>query len=189
MNDAPHDGRHDRTRERAARVIYEAPIGEYVGREGAEVLAQYAGEERSLADREMLYRAGDPSDAFFIVTDGRLALVREGNEQNPEVIIHVLERGDLIGEQSFLGGTRHATSCVALGAARVPAVPGGRHDAAHRSSTHGCSTTSCGGHRPGATRRPRSAGSAWRWRTTWPRRAGGTERRVRPRRRTAWRRS
>ncbi|MEZ5095908.1 MAG: cyclic nucleotide-binding domain-containing protein [Nocardioides sp.] len=119
MNDAPHDGRHDRTRERAARVIYEAPIGEYVGREGAEVLAQYAGEERSLADREMLYRAGDPSDAFFIVTDGRLALVREGNEQNPEVIIHVLERGDLIGEQSFLGGTRHATSCVALGAARV----------------------------------------------------------------------
>lgn len=110
---------NDLTQDRAARAIYEAPIGEYVGRAGAEVLAQYAGAELTLTDRETLFRAGDPGDAFYIVTGGRLALVREGNDQNPEVIIHVLDRGDLVGEQSFLGGTRHAVTCLALGDARV----------------------------------------------------------------------
>lgn len=110
---------NDRSREKAARVIYEAPIGEYVGRGGAEVLAQYAGDECTLPDRKVLFRAGDPSDAFFIVTGGRLALIREGNDENPEVIIHVLDPGDLVGEQSFLGGTRHSITCVALGEARV----------------------------------------------------------------------
>ncbi len=105
--------------ERVARTIYEAPLGKYMGRDGSEVLAQYAGAELELHDREPLYRKGEPGKAFYIVTRGRLAMVREGTDHRKELILHVLEEGDMTGELTFVDGTQHTVTCIALGDASV----------------------------------------------------------------------
>jgi CRP/FNR family transcriptional regulator, cyclic AMP receptor protein len=105
--------------DRIATTIYEAPLGQYIGRNGAEVLARFATEELQLADKEPLFRKGEYAEAFFIVTSGRLALMREKGKNRPEVIIHVLEPGDMVGELSAIDGTQHTVTCCALGDATV----------------------------------------------------------------------
>lgn len=94
-------------------------IGAYIGREGAEVLAEFAGEEVHLVDQEFLFHKADYAETFYIVTGGRLAFVREATKSKPQVIIHVLERGDLCGELSFIDGNQYTVSCCALGQAAV----------------------------------------------------------------------
>ncbi len=105
--------------DRVATTIYEAPLGAYLGREGAEVLAEFAGDEARLSDKEFLFHQGDHAETFYIVTGGRLAFVKEATSSRPEVIIHVLEQGDLCGEMSFIDGGEYTVSCCALGAAEV----------------------------------------------------------------------
>jgi len=101
------------------RVTRRAPIGSYIGREGAEVLAEFAGEEMQLADKEFLFHRGEYAKTFYIVVGGRLAFVREASATRPEVIFHVLEKGDLCGELSFIDGSQYPVSCCALGPAAV----------------------------------------------------------------------
>lgn len=100
----------DTTLDRIAAIIYQAPLGQYVGREGAETLAGYAGEEVNLADGEPLFRRGDRAETFYVVTSGRLAVVREETTQRPELVLHVLEAGDMVGELSFIDGTPHTVT-------------------------------------------------------------------------------
>lgn len=101
--------------DRIATLIYQAPLGTYLGRGGAEVLAQYAGREVQLADGEYLFHKGDPGDTFYLLTAGRMAVVREQTRQRAEVILHVLEQGDMVGELSFIDGTDHTVSIRAFG--------------------------------------------------------------------------
>jgi CRP-like cAMP-binding protein len=105
--------------DRIATTIYEAPLGQYIGRDGAEVLARFATQELRLKDKEPLFRKGEFAEAFFIVTGGRFALVREKGSSGPEVIIHVLEPGDMVGELSAIDGTQHTVTCCALGDANA----------------------------------------------------------------------
>ena len=105
--------------DRIAAMIYEAPIGEYIGRAGAEVFARRAASEQKLGDGEYLYRRGDSAEAFFILTAGRLGLVRDRNRVGKEFVVHVLEKGDLVGELSFFDQTPHTLSVRALGDAAV----------------------------------------------------------------------
>jgi CRP-like cAMP-binding protein len=105
--------------DRIATTIYEAPIGTYIGREGAEVMAKLAGDERALKDREALFHKGEHASTFYIVTAGRLAFIREAGPNHPEMVLHVLEKGDLVGELSFIDGTEYTVTCAALGDATV----------------------------------------------------------------------
>lgn len=105
--------------DRVATMIYEAPLGEYIGRDGATILAERAATERRLKDDEFLFRQGEDSSGFYIVTEGRLALVRETSKVGKEMIVHVLEKGDLVGELSFIDQTPHRLSVRALGEASV----------------------------------------------------------------------
>ncbi|MEW5886061.1 MAG: cyclic nucleotide-binding domain-containing protein [Pseudomonadota bacterium] len=109
----------EREVERIASLIYEAPLGEYIGRDGAAVLAAHAGREHRLQDGEFLFHQGDLTNSFYIVTEGRLALVREKTQTRREVTVHVLEKGDLVGELSFIDQTPHHLSVRALGDAAV----------------------------------------------------------------------
>jgi CRP-like cAMP-binding protein len=109
----------EKTYDRVATTIYEAPIGAYIGREGAEVLARFASDEVRLADKEFLFHQGDHARTFYLVVGGRLAFVREETANRPEVIMHVLEKGDLCGEASFIDGSEYTVSCCALGPATV----------------------------------------------------------------------
>jgi CRP/FNR family transcriptional regulator, cyclic AMP receptor protein len=72
-----------------------------------------------LDDREFLFHEGEHARTFYIVVGGRLAFVREATATRPEVIIHVLEKGDLCGELSFIDGNEYTVSCCALGSATV----------------------------------------------------------------------
>jgi CRP-like cAMP-binding protein len=105
--------------DRIATMIYEAPLGEYIGRDGAGILAEHAATERRLRDSEFLYQKGENARSFYIVTEGRLALVRERSNVGKEIIVHVLEKGDLVGELSFIDQTPHTLSVRALGEASV----------------------------------------------------------------------
>jgi CRP/FNR family cyclic AMP-dependent transcriptional regulator len=105
--------------DRIAAAIYEAPLGEYIGRDGAGILAARAGNERRLKDKEFLCRKGETTRSFYIVTEGRLALVRERVNDRKEIIVHVLEKGDLVGELSFIDQTPLTLSICALGDAAV----------------------------------------------------------------------
>lgn len=106
--------------DRIAAAIYEAPLGEYIGRDGAGILAARAANERRLKDKEYLYRKGDTTSSFYLVSEGHLAICREKSGQPDQVIIlHVLEKGDLVGELSFIDRTPHAQSVCALGDAAV----------------------------------------------------------------------
>lgn len=107
------------TFDRVATTIYQAPVGQYIGREGAEVLARHAGEEVHLKDKQVLFHKGQHASTFYIVTQGRLALIREATKSRPQSILHVLEEGDLVGELSFIDGSQHTVSCCALGDASV----------------------------------------------------------------------
>ncbi|KXF80598.1 Crp/Fnr family transcriptional regulator [Enterovibrio coralii] len=105
--------------ENVARLILEAPIGQYIGESGASILAQQAATEISLNDGEFLYRTGDVANSFYIVTSGRLAFCRENKSSGKINLLHTLHQGDLIGELSFIDGEPRSISVQALGAATV----------------------------------------------------------------------
>lgn len=99
--------------------IMEAPIGQYIGEDGAKILAERACCENSLKDSEFIFHEGDIETSFYIVTKGRFALVKERNNNKNPNILHVLEEGDLVGELSFIDDTPHLASCMALGESSV----------------------------------------------------------------------
>jgi CRP/FNR family transcriptional regulator, cyclic AMP receptor protein len=107
----------DQRIDRIAAAIYDAPLGQYIGRDGAGILAARAADERHLKDGEFLYRKGETTNSFYIVTEGRFALVREKLKERKEIILHVLEKGDLVGELSFIDQTPLTLSVCALGEA------------------------------------------------------------------------
>ncbi len=105
--------------DRIAAAIYEAPLGHYIGRAGAEILASRVCSVRQLRDKEFLYHKDEVCGSFYLVLDGRLALMREKEVNRPERIMHVAEKGDLVGELSFIDQTPHHISVCALGDASV----------------------------------------------------------------------
>ena len=99
----------------AMNLIMEAPIGQYIGEDGAQILAERACCEISLKDNEFLFHQGDLKSSFYIVTKGRLSLVKERKRDKEPHILHVLKKGDLVGELSFIDDTPYIESCMALG--------------------------------------------------------------------------
>ncbi len=59
---------------------------------------------------EVIYRAGDTSDAFFVVAEGSVVLsaVRRGETQEQE--LRIAEKGASFGEEATVGGARSATA-------------------------------------------------------------------------------
>lgn len=101
--------------EHVNQLIYDAPLGQYIGKEGAKILAQKCTSAHDLKDNENLYRSGDAADSFFIITSGRIAFVSENSDGSNRHIIHVLEKGDMLGELSFIDKTPRTVSAYALG--------------------------------------------------------------------------
>ncbi len=100
-------------------LLEQSPLGHHLGTTGSEVLAGYAGAERTLADGEFLFHRGDPPQPCCLVSRGRLGVVREETRHRSEVVVHVLKTGDLVGELSFIDGTDQTDSVRALGPAAV----------------------------------------------------------------------
>lgn len=105
--------------ERLSELIQRAPIGKYIGREGAKILAEHACEEIDLKENDFLFRGGETTSSFFLIESGRLARVRESAGKANPSIVHVLQPGDLVGELSFIDDTEHSMGVMALTPARV----------------------------------------------------------------------
>jgi len=98
----------------AKKLIMEAPIGQYIGKEGAQILAERVRCLYTMNDSEFLFHQGDVDNCFYIVCEGRLALVKEKNKDKSPQVLHILEKGDLVGELSFIDETPHFVSVMAL---------------------------------------------------------------------------
>jgi CRP-like cAMP-binding protein len=102
--------------EKVKALIMGAPIGEYIGEEGAEILAQNAHCENDLKDGDFLFHKGELEKCFYIIAHGRLALVKERkNKENRPHILRMLEKGDMVAELCFIDDTPHTASAMALG--------------------------------------------------------------------------
>ena len=73
---------------------------------------------RDLEPAEMLVREGTSDNHLYVVVSGALGVVKNAGTAE-EVTFFTLIAGDLVGELSFIDGTRHYASLVALGRARV----------------------------------------------------------------------
>ena len=104
--------------DRIASTIYQAPLGQYVGRGGAEALARYVSAEVPVADGEFLFHRGDRADTFYLVTSGKLAVVREATRQRPELVSHRGVAGVVAQSSSPWQGAAHSPSSPQLASAR-----------------------------------------------------------------------
>lgn len=101
--------------EELAALIYGAPIGQYIGEIGAKVLAEHAAQKLDLKDDEVLCEKGISTNSFYIVAKGRLAITSEQKNKDTPAILHILEKGDLVGELSFIDGSAHSVTVRSLG--------------------------------------------------------------------------
>ena len=71
---------------------------------------------------ETVYRAGDPGDSFFVVAEGRVALLAVKRGDDGESEIRAAGPGASFGEESTIGSARRATA-VAAERALVAEIP------------------------------------------------------------------
>lgn len=68
----------------------------------------------SLPRGEVLFRRGDPGDAWYIVAGGRLAVVDPDVGHRPEQLLAEVGRGEALGELSLLTGESRSATVYAL---------------------------------------------------------------------------
>jgi CRP/FNR family transcriptional regulator, cyclic AMP receptor protein len=83
------------------------------------------GEERQLVRGDVLFNEGDPPDALYVVTSGRLAIALSNPIDRRESVIALMEEGDLFGELGLLDDRPRSAMARALEASRVLTVPYG----------------------------------------------------------------
>ena len=79
---------------------------------GALQTIQHQLEWLHLSNGELLFRAGDPSDAYFIVVNGRLSVVAE-TPHDTAVVVGEISRGETVGEEGLLTGKLRTVSVIA----------------------------------------------------------------------------
>ncbi len=102
-------------------AVFDAPVLRGLDERGRSGLSR-AGRLVELDAGQNLYDEGEPSDAFYVVVRGAVALeaVRRGDEQ--PAVVRVAKRGDTFGEDAALGGGRRARA-RAVEAAELAEVP------------------------------------------------------------------
>jgi CRP-like cAMP-binding protein len=87
----------------------------------AEVAA--AGEEIELVRGDVLFDAGDPSDALYLVTGGRIAMAMSSPVDRRESVVALMEPGDLFGDMGMLDDSPRSTLARALEPSSVLQIP------------------------------------------------------------------
>ncbi len=67
-----------------------------------------------LADGEILFRRGDPGDAFYIIESGKIRIFAT-DEGGQEITLNTLEEGEAIGELALMDDQPRSASASALG--------------------------------------------------------------------------
>lgn len=66
---------------------------------------------KDLADKEMLFREGDPGEDFYVVTRGILEVLM-GAGQHEELLLNIMREGEHFGEMSLIMPGGHRTASV-----------------------------------------------------------------------------
>ena len=77
---------------------------------------------RALAPGEVLFRAGDAGDALYIVADGKIDVIEEGNAPGESRKLAELGPGQAFGEMALLSGGRRTATVRANGAAELLSI-------------------------------------------------------------------
>ena len=102
-------------------AVFDSPVLRGLDARARRDLAE-AGRLRRLAAGEVVYRAGDGGDAFFVVASGRVGLraLRRGDDRETE--LRAAEAGGAFGEEATAGAARRATA-VALEPSVAAEIP------------------------------------------------------------------
>lgn len=101
-------------------IISKAPIGKYIGDRGARIFAEKTSELLELKDNRMLFKKGDITKCFYIIAEGRLAVVKERkNKDKPPRVLHIFESGDMVGELGFIDDVPRTSNVLTLGDTKV----------------------------------------------------------------------
>lgn len=101
----------------AFEALKASRLGAELTEEQCKVLAKLC-EFRDLEPREILVREGTTDNELYLVLSGNLGVVRNAGGPNETTLI-TMSPGDFADEMSFLDGTEHYASLVALGKARI----------------------------------------------------------------------
>ncbi|XXT14263.1 cyclic nucleotide-binding domain-containing protein [Sorangium sp. So ce429] len=101
--------------------VFNAPLLRGLDERARREIAE-AGRLRSPSADEVVYRAGDAGDAFFVVASGRIALraTRRGDDRDTDVRTAAV--GDVLGEEAVVGMSRRTTA-VALASSVLAEIP------------------------------------------------------------------
>jgi CRP/FNR family transcriptional regulator, cyclic AMP receptor protein len=83
------------------------------------------GYERELVRGDTLFNEGDPPDALYVVTRGRMAIAIANPIDRRESVVALMEPGDLFGEMGMLDDRPRSAMARALEPSSVLAVPYG----------------------------------------------------------------
>jgi len=101
------------------KIIADAPIGRHIGDRGSRIFAECAN-NLDFEDGEFLFKKGETTTSFYIIAEGRMALVKvKKKKDRPPTIIHVFEKGDMVGELSFIDDTKHSSTVMALSDTKI----------------------------------------------------------------------
>jgi CRP/FNR family transcriptional regulator, cyclic AMP receptor protein len=79
--------------------------------------------QRQLVRGDTLFHEGDPPDALYVVTRGRLAIAISNPVDRRESVVALMEPGDLFGELGMLDDRPRSAMARALESSTVLAVP------------------------------------------------------------------
>lgn len=98
-------------------IVWDAPVFRGLDARARREIEE-SGKIYSVEADEIVFRAGDKSDAFFVVAEGTIVLtaVRRGETQEQE--LRLAEKGASFGEEATVGGARSANA-KARGRARI----------------------------------------------------------------------
>lgn len=82
-----------------------------------------AGEERDLVRGDVLFEEGDPPDALYLVTRGRIAIAMASPVDRRESVVALMEPGDLFGDMGMLDDGPRSALARALEPSRVLHIP------------------------------------------------------------------
>ena len=82
-----------------------------------------AGVERQLVRGDILFEEGDPPDALYVVTSGRIAIAIANPIDRRESVVALMEPGDLFGDLGMLDDRPRSAMARALEPSGVLAVP------------------------------------------------------------------
>ncbi|WP_437922700.1 cyclic nucleotide-binding domain-containing protein [Sorangium sp. So ce291] len=101
--------------------VFNAPLLRGLDERARREIAE-AGRLRSPSADEVVYRAGDAGDAFFVVASGRIALraTRRGDDRDTDVRTAAV--GDVLGEEAVVGMSRRTTA-IALAPSVLAEIP------------------------------------------------------------------